>query len=366
MPSYDVRSYLSDLDARGFFDRLINNPSVQFGPPARPYLGANLLPERTVPLNRFTETGLRFTTVIANDGARYAPVQRKEGGQVVGTFDVSLGEQDIGREFTGRDYDAFLDYLSQGGGSMEQAARLLGQFVDTGITRALVELNEKHRWDAIVNASIVRTGDNGYSETVSYPNPASHRANAGGTWSSDAYDPYTDIIAMSDLLRTKGYNVSRIITSTKVLNIMLGNDKLKDRWSANRTIIGGSVAFRGRMTQAELQGGMQADGLPMIEVYDNTYRTTTSTARFLADTVMVMISTTGRDETIGWASGDRFLPDTLGYTAIGRAVGQPGPGRVLKAFPFDDKPPRIVFEGWQTSLPVLMDPEAIAVITAIA
>ncbi len=363
----DIKGFLADLENRGFFDRLINDPSVQFGPPARPYIGATLLPERLVTENRYTETGLRFTTVIANDGARYAPAQRKEGGELVGTFDVALGDQDIAREFTGRDYDGFLEFLNRGGNSsMDAAGRMLGVFVDTGITRALVELTEKHRWDALVNASIVRLGDNGYAETVSYPNPTNHRAAVGGTWSSDAYDPYTDMIAMVDLLRTKGYTVSRIITSTKVLNILLGNDKVKDRWSANRTIIGGSVAFRGRMSQAELNGGLQSDGLPTIETYDNTYRTTTSTARFLPDTVMVMVSTTGRDESIGWANGDRYLPDTLGYTAIGRATGQQGPGRVVKAFPHEDKPPRVVFEGWQTSLPVLMDPESVTCLTGIA
>jgi hypothetical protein len=81
---------------------------------------------------------------------------------------------------------------------------------------------------------------------------------------------------------------------------------------------------------------------------------------------MLFVSFTGQDRNIDLGDNDRVAAETLGYTAVGRGVGQAGPGRVVIANAFDDKPPRIHAEGWQTSLPVITEPEAIAVITDIS
>jgi len=64
-------------------------------------------------------------------------------------------------------------------------------------------------------------------------------------------------------------------------------------------------------------------------------------------------------------SEDEILPDTLGYFAIGRPAGQNTPGRVTHLASFTNKPPRIEAEGWQTSLPVIVEPESIGVIHSI-
>lgn len=360
----DLMSFLREMENKGYLNTLANNPLVQFGPPERPYLGATLLPERMVNENFYTETGIRMTTVVALDGPRYGPAQLRQSGQLVGSFDVKLADQDIAREFTGRDYDAFLDVLRNGGGNMEAAARIIFGFVDQAITRALVERTEIARWQALENAAIVRVGDNGYTDTISYPNPTNHRAAAGGVWSNNSYDPFPDILAMVDLIRSKGFQVNRIITSRVVKNILLGNSLMAERFGSFRDV--GGTVYLGRMSEAQLDAGFQIERLPAIETYDNTYRDETGVHRFMSENKMIFLATTGRDETIGWAGGDRFLPDTLGYTAIGRAVGQQAPGRVVKLFPFDNKPPRLEAEGWQTSLPVLMDPEAVAVITGIS
>ena len=45
---------------------------------------------------------------------------------------------------------------------------------------------------------------------------------------------------------------------------------------------------------------------------------------------------------------------------------QAAPGRVIRSEAFESKPPRIEAEGWQTSLPVVTDPEAVAVIESIS
>ena len=79
------------------------------------------------------------------------------------------------------------------------------------------------------------------------------------------------------------------------------------------------------------------------------------------------MATTGQDESIDLGDTNSLMvANTLGYTALGRAAGQAMPGRVLRMEAFENKPPRIEAEGWQTSLPVITNPEAIAVITSIS
>lgn len=366
----DLMTLVTRMVTDGSVARISRNPLAQFGPEARPYLGANLLPEREVQENGYTEDTIRYKTVIANDGSRYSPVQIKDSGAMTGSFTVILGNQDIGRTFTGRDFDAFLDLLrrSTGGRPNQQAVLQLTNWLDVVVNRALIELEEKQRWELIVGAQTIRSGDNGFSETVTIPNPANHRAAAGGVWSNDSYDPYDDIVAMVDLLVSKGYVCNRIITSRKVMNILARNTKMSEKITNRIVVVNGALETTGqtRVTRAELNSLFQADGIPVPETYDLTYNTMAATARFLNENSMVFISTTGRDENLITSSTIEVIPDTLGYTAIGRAVGQAGPGRVIKMYPRDDKPPRIEAQGWQTAFPVITEPEAIAVIHTIS
>ena len=228
--------------------------------------------------------------------------------------------------------------------TMDAAATLLN-WLDRTVNLALIEKNEKQRWEAIVSASVVRSGDNGYTETVSYSNPANHRAAAGGTWSNDSYDPFADILAQADLLESKGYTVGRIITSRTVLSILAGNDKVKARTGVATINASGQItATAGRATRDAINGALERDGLPAIETYDLQYRTQTGTGYFLSRSAFVLIATTGQDESIDLGDTNSLMVEnTLGYTAIGRATGQAAPGRVLRWLArlydgLDDKP----------------------------
>jgi hypothetical protein len=357
----DLYTLVQQMNADGYFTRIARDPRAQFGPPQRTYLGAQLLPEREVTENAYREDAVRYRTVIANDGSRYSPAQKKSTGELIGTMLVELGHQDIARELTGQYYDALLKFLMTNA-SMEAIAQIIG-WVETVINRALIELIEKQRWDAIVGAQVVRRGDNGFTETVTYPNPAGQRVAAGGAWSNDTYDPYDDIVGMADNFYDKGYELTRIIASRRVVSILARNQRIAARAGSVR-VLSNSEIF-GRVSQAELNSALQADGIPAIETYDLLYRTQTGSARFLPDNAMVFVSSTGQDQSVDWGDNQRFVPDTVGYTAIGRAVGQASPGRVIKMWPKDDKPPRLQAEGWQTSLPVLTEPESVGVISGI-
>jgi hypothetical protein len=277
----DIGTILQELQSQGHFVNISRNPLAQFGTPARRYLGATLLPEQDVFENAYREEAIKYRTIIANDGTRYSPVQKK-GGELVGEFLVELGNSDIGREMSAREYEALLRIVGNQD-DMVAMERLVG-WSDRVLNRALVENNEQKIWQAIVSAVVQRRGDNGYTEDVAYSNPAGHRFNATGAWSNNSFDPFIDIMAAYQLLASKGYTVNRIFAGLPVITIMSNNAKVQARV-----------------------------GLP-----------------------------------------------------IANLTGQPRPGRVIQVNAFTNKPPRIEGEAWQTSLPVIVEPEAITVIGAIS
>lgn len=370
----DIGTMLNNLRADGTIADITKNPLAQFGTRTRRYIGAELLPEKTVPENLYREEQIRYRTIIANDGSRYSPVQRKRG-ELLGSFEVELGDSDIGRQLSGREYDTLLKILgiSSGGaghtadGIPMAAITQMINWVDTVLVRALVELTEAQRWQALQNAQVIRRGHNGFTETINYVNPSGHRVNAAGTWSNNSYDPYADITAIVNLLHSKGYTVSRIITRRPVITILSQNLLVKQRVGIT-TLEPGFVAgiAPGFVNIQAINQVLSRDGLPPIEEYNLQYRTQTGTSYFLQGNAMVFVCLTGRDETLDIGDAQRFVTDTLGYLAVGRAVGEAEPGRVTKLFPYEDKPPRIDGQAWQTTLPVITEPEAIAVISNIS
>lgn len=361
----DLGTLIRRMEEDGELSTLARNPTAQFGTPARRYLGAEILPERLVPENGFREEGIKFRSVIANAAERYSPTQKK-GGALAGGYNVILAESDIASEFTSRDHDALIAMLRRNN-TVDAMATLI-RFLDTTVVRPLIEWNERARWQVLLNNVALLRGDNEYTEDVPYLAVSGHRVTPGTAWSNDAYDPFLDIHAMVELLASKGYNVARIITTRTVVGILAGNDKVKTR--ANRIAVapGGSfVGMPGRITLAEINQMLSADGLPPFELYDLSYQTMTGTGRFFDANSMFFAGETGSEEAVP-VSPDviEVLPNTLGYVGVGRPAGQSDPGRVVRQEAFRSKPPRVEAEGWQTSLPVITEPEAKGVIYGIS
>jgi hypothetical protein len=359
----DILTLVTNMMRDGTLMRLARNPLAQFGRPARRYIGAELLPEMPVLENQFTEESIRYRTVVANGGTRYSPTQKKSG-DLIGSFDVKLANSDIAREFTGRDYDALLRILGQN--AEMQAVAQVTNWADVVLNLALIENDELWRWQAIENALVLVRGDNGYSEDVPISNPAGHRVNVAGDWTDDTYDPFDDIYAMVDLLQSKGYTVSRIITSQAATTKLARNAKASNK-AAKVTIVNGAIQSTSRSSLAAINSVLAEDGLPPIERYDLRTRTQTGDQRFLSAGSMVFVAETGRDVTLELPDADvpAVIPNALGYTAIGRPTGHATPGRVVRAEAKEDKPPRIEGEAWSTSFPVIQDPEAIGVLKGI-
>lgn len=368
-------SFVAGLQRDNVFDVLVNAPQLQLGTNEQPYLGASILPERQVAENAYRESSIRYMTTIAGWGTRYSPVQRRDVGEMYASFLVELGEQDIGADFTSRDYDALIDMLRNISGEprfdnpdMLAAANQVFRWADIRLVRGVLDLNERDRFSCMISASVVGYGSDGTSWTIQYADPAGHRFDAVGSWSSPTYDPLDDLFAAQDLLIGKGYTPNRMLTSTPVIRLFQSNPKVIQRYSLPFGAIipsGAAVNAARRLDLQGLNAGLQRDGLPGFEVYDRRYRDKNGLHRFLGDDNVIMLSTTGRDESIPIVNGSAFLPNTAGYFAIGRAAGQSSPGRVLRVTPFFNKPPRLEGECWQTGLPVWTEPESISVIKAI-
>jgi hypothetical protein len=255
---------------------------------------------------------------------------------------------------------------------MQAAANFLS-WLDTEVNQALLRLNEKHRWGAIVDGVVTRVGDNGYSETVTYPNPSGHRVTIAASWETkssgvNTNDPMTDIFAIMRHARNDNLAFARVIMSNATQFQLLENTLFQDRarFGAQGFIPPNANVIRGIESIPDVAAVFQRNGLPSPEIFDGTYHDN-GTKRYLPEGKIVFICQTGRTRQIDPEPGETFyLENTVGYTAVGSAAGQDSPGRVLSVDVIPKKkPPRIEVEGYQTSLPIIESPEHIYVLDTV-
>jgi len=373
----DIVSLIDKMNKENQIERVVNNGVSQFGSKTKPLPGATLLPERTVAENIYREDGIKWRTYVAQPSTRYSPVTYVEGA-MVSSFLVELGESDLGMTLDAKEFDYFRKQLNAG--SMDDAARSLLNFVGR-ITEGLQIRNEVWRWQALLDGRVSAKHGN-IKFDVDFTQPEGHRVDIlGGTtaapegwYDTEDYDPFDDIFAMADMLDGKGYKISRIFTTRAILSQLkkskkaaarLGNVKINYDASTGKL-----TPYQGRVTNDQITEILRAEGFNIsrgVETNDQTYNTRTKTRRFFHEDAMMFACTTGREEEYPDERGENdsplIIPDTLGYMGIGTPAAQDRPGRVvnLEAI-LKKKPPRVEAEGWQTSGPVILDPEAVAVL----
>lgn len=357
------------LTQEGWFERVATDPGAQLGLQPETYLGAGILPEQTVEGDVLREDGMRYRAVIANDAARFSPVQLKEGAAQFGSMFAKMAESDVGKEYTGQDFENLRRMLVRGGDG-EARLRFLG-WLDREVNQALLRNNEKHRWGAIVDAAVTRLGDNNYVEVVSYPDPPQHRRQIAASWETKTAgvsdnDPFVDFFALFEFARDKNIIFSRVIMSTKAQFKLLRNTLVSDRaqFGSQAYIPPSDGILRAPMAIPQLVNVFLNNGFPAPEVYDGTYEDSDGTHRYLDEDKIVFIGQSGRSEEIAPNEGDSFyVANTLGYTGIGTPALRDAPGRVLTATVDEsDKPGTISAKGWATSLPALLDAEKLLVL----
>lgn len=366
---------LDSLKQSSQLSDLMNDPSAQFGTGEEPYLGAQLLPEQLRDENMYKETQIKYRSFLAQAGSYYSPAQLSPSGELIGSFNVELGKKDTADQVTAQDYNNLMKLLNRKASREAILAAL--RWYDNHILRPHLDLNEKERWDAIINASVERLGSNGYRELVEYPNPQGHRppaisggyqANPAGWYETDgSYDPFEDVFMMVDLLDKKGYRVNRIVTGgRKLISVMAKNPTVRERTSRITINTSGQIeAQPGRATKAQIDAYLNEEGIPPIEIYRKTYHTRDSGEKlFVPDNKLVFICSTGRTQPVDLGSrGVLELENTLGYYGIGVPAGQITPGRIVNTEERKLYPTGFYAESIEIGLPVILHPEAIAVLT---
>lgn len=349
-------------------DAVVNNPLAQQGTGLTPYLGLQMMPERRVDANQFTETRISYKTFVANNGTRYSTPQLK-GGAYVGEFDVKVTPSDIKAQLTAMEYDAIIKILKRytGDDVPLQALILLLKWVDKQLVQPLVVKNERMIWECLIDALVQIEGDNGFLDPIAIPNPAGHRL-ASGDWDDDAYDPMQDIYARADFLKSKDQLPNRQIASTKAVNKLLRHPKVIQQAKGFITVQGGAlVGSENRLTVNALNAFFGENELPPVIAYDKTYNVQgAAPRRFLKEDAWAMTGETDMTEEIEIADGDLItIENTLGYTAVGTNAGYTDPGRMILTETIGGKAPHVDGQSWQESLPVNQNPEAITVLTSI-
>lgn len=369
MLQHDINVLLQELSDKGAFDNLANNPQLQFTADNQELLFSSLLPERLVQQNEFKESGIRFKTLMANDSTRYSPPV-KRGNAILSSTVVSLADSDIAAELTMQAYESFIRTLTAS--PMQAVANLL-RFIETGVAMPLAILREKYRADIFDKGYIERKGANQFYELVKVPEIAGHRITVLD-WANPATSILSTLKSVKKMLLKKGYKITQMITTSDVIeDYLVPNNEIAKYGlmvinNAPGTGSAQAVALPTMSEQQVVFSALAANSLPAPTIYDHGYDTLgeepgdTGYKQFLNKKV-ILVCNSGRTQDLSLGDNTNLtLANTLGYTAIGVTTGQLQPGVRTKVTNYDGKDARIEAYGWQTSFPVLQDPEAYVVI----
>lgn len=232
----------------------------------------------------------------------------------------------------------------------------------------LALLRERHRAEVFTQGFVTRKGANNYEEVVKFSQPAGHRVTVLA-----ASNPATDILgvlkAKRMLLESKGFTVTRVISTKQVFNdFLIPNTAIQSFGIDTIQVPGTSTVVSRQQGLSETQKvvkALAAYDIPQPEFYEHGYSDQDNGYTRFVQNKIIMVCETGRNQDVdlGNNANPIIVPNTLGYTGIGIATGQLAPGVATKVEAFDGKDARIEASGWQTSFPVLQDPEAFVVIT---
>ncbi|HEY9648634.1 MAG TPA: hypothetical protein V6C88_19795 [Chroococcidiopsis sp.] len=286
---------------------------------------------------------------------------------------VRLGHIDIASQMTARDMKRLGQLLD--GSDRAAAEEFLTRWLTRAIRLGIEEKAELQRWQMLCNAQVTVQYVDQPARTLNFTDLQvdGHRVSVpSGTtgsptgWYSDSFDPMKEtIIPLKIMLEEKGFMVSRIVTSTTIRDGVLASNEQMMRRSGGTMVInsGGTLETIDR-NLSDINARFIANELPAPEVYNLRYKTQSSTARFLGEDKFVMLCTTGRSMEIDLGDeGIQVIEDVFGYYGVGVSDGQTEPGAVITTKYSDVKPVGVYAEGYEEGFPVLLEPEALVVVT---
>ena len=370
----DFGTVIQNLHDDGQFVEAARLPQLQFyGPRNRRYLGAEFLPEQTRERNEYRERNLHLVDVIASDIDRNSPPPFKGSFVRAGSFFVEFGDTGLALQMDTETYSRILRMLGNTASMDRVAAQILN--FNGSIISGMLTKNEVQRWEAIRNGVVNRVVDE-VVEPVEYPNNPGQRVAMVNVWSSDAYNPIPDFFAQNTRAQQLGFaGVGRIVATQDVVDILMGNDQVKDQIGNIQVVgAGGGREYRDFAEVSQLDAFLNRNRLPAIEVWDETFRDQTGVFRYLPPGTIIFFYGTALtvdailDEPL---DSDIYVPDNrgagLGYTGIGTPHGHEdlGPGRWSGMEYRGGARPNVYGEGVQVGLPVFNEPNGFGVYTNI-
>lgn len=369
----DIGTIIQNLRDSDEFNAAANDPRVQFVGPRGPYLLATVLPEVPQELNKYDEEDFELLTeVIASDVDAYSPPVIKRGAERQVIFEVELGDSGVSLQMSPKDYSNIIKMLGRNA-SMQQISDTVMNFSGALIS-ATTTYNEVARADAIIDAVVNRVVGN-VTVPIAYPDATDQRISLVDNFSDDTYDPMELFFETQQWGADLGYGgIARIITTQKVVNLMLGNEILAQR--SGGVIEVGTDIFRRAQSRQRLFTYLGGEGFPTPELYDTKYRDQDGSYRFIPEDCMIFIFETQRPNEVALdiaeEDGRAIIPDdqasnTVGYVGIGTTAGHEdrGPGRFLKVTHHDEARPYVIGDIVQKSLPVFTEPNGFRVVKSI-
>lgn len=367
----DLATVIENLRSENQYNEAANLPEVQFvGPRNQRYLGAEILPEQLRDSNQYDEEDFALLDLIAADVDAYSPPPFMGQFARATSFNVRMGDSGLALQMPTATYSAIVRMLNNTASMDRVAAQVLN--FNGVILSAMLSHNERQRWRAIVDGQVVRTV-NQTEEVIEYPESPGQRRAMVEVWSDNTYDPMQDLFALNTRARSLGFSgVARIVASSDVRDILLNNAHVQRRIGQVNVV--GDQEYVEYADSSRLDGYMRANGLPVIESYDEIWRSQSGSGRYLATGTLVAIYNTGRtiEDIIELADIDEnYVPTSqgagLGYTGIGTPAGHEfeGPGRWQNLVYEGGSRPHVMGEGVQKGLPVLVDASGFQVISSI-
>lgn len=153
----------------------------------------------------------------------------------------------------------------------EEMVKRIFQDVD-GLINSVKTKVECMRLEALSTGKI-QVNENGVKATIDYGMPTDHKASK--TWLSDTPTILEDMDAMVDkIVNDTGFTPTRALTSKKVLNAILRDERIRS------AIYGVNSAKM--LTVAELNAFLSQQKLPQIAIYDKKYRIQDAKGKYTA------------------------------------------------------------------------------------
>ena len=141
------------------------------------------------------------------------------------------------------------------------------------MVQAVLARVEAMRLEAVMTGQITHT-QNGANVVIPYGVPSRHKQVLTDLWSDPAATPLADLQAWVNLMAGEGYNVTRALTSQKVLSLLLSNASVKS------AIFGQANSSR-MLGVTELNTFLSGMGLPTIIADNRTYREQTKDGSYI-------------------------------------------------------------------------------------